>query len=236
MEKSISTIVCPNCGANSTNHHNCEYCGSMLIRFIEHGITLDDSKYGKNARVIPGLEAALKSNLALQKNRIEGHLIITQISTDIGDYQIVPTSDATYDLGVDNPFVNKEDIGLVMRVPFLVRSKDSIISERERNNLSTVKNLDCYKLFSTIENQDGIYLLLDCGGDYETAARLLSSVIYSIDNPTSIKCNTHCVSKEQLTLDEYGMVAHKKNNYAIWISVITILLMVAFCIFIFTID
>lgn len=235
MEK-VTTIVCPNCGANSTNHHNCEYCGSMLIRFVEHGITLDDSKYGKKAKVIPGLEGALKSNLSLQKNRIEGHLIITEINTDIGNYQIVPTSDATYDLGVDNPFVNKEDIGLVMRIPFLVRSKDSFISERERNNLLTVQNLDCYRLFSTIENQDGIYLLLDCGGDYETAARLLSSVIYSIYNPTSITCDTLCVSKGKLTLDEYGMVTHKKNKYAAWVSLLIIILSVIFCIVMFTID
>lgn len=232
MAAEVSTIVCPNCGANPTNRHNCEYCGSMLIRFVEHGITLDNSKYGKDAKVIPGLEAALKSNLSLQKNRIEGHLVITEIVTEIGVYQIVPTSDATYDLNVDNPFVNKEEIGLVMRIPFLVRSKDAAISERERASLSIVKNLDCFELFSIIENQDGTYLLLDCGADYETAARLLSNVIYSIDNPKSITCNTHCVAKQQITLNEYGMVAQKKNNKAIWISILVILLWVLFFIFI----
>lgn len=35
MEYEIKTIVCPNCGANTTNHQNCEYCGSMLVRCYE---------------------------------------------------------------------------------------------------------------------------------------------------------------------------------------------------------
>ena len=35
MEKQIQAIVCPNCGANAHNHLNCEYCGSILVRFAD---------------------------------------------------------------------------------------------------------------------------------------------------------------------------------------------------------
>ena len=31
METS-KTIICPNCGAVSTNLENCEYCGSILVK------------------------------------------------------------------------------------------------------------------------------------------------------------------------------------------------------------
>lgn len=49
MEYEIKTIVCPNCGANTTNHQNCEYCGSMLVRCYEMmGIDEDSDEKGKN--------------------------------------------------------------------------------------------------------------------------------------------------------------------------------------------
>ncbi len=32
MENTITTVVCPNCGANATNLQNCEYCNSILVR------------------------------------------------------------------------------------------------------------------------------------------------------------------------------------------------------------
>ena len=38
MEANV--IKCPNCGASSTNHTNCEYCGSLLVRFVDKGIDL----------------------------------------------------------------------------------------------------------------------------------------------------------------------------------------------------
>lgn len=43
MENQLQTIVCPNCGANATNHHNCEYCGSFLVQRAAQG--MDVSNY-----------------------------------------------------------------------------------------------------------------------------------------------------------------------------------------------
>ena len=61
------TLRCPNCGANATNHDNCEYCGSLLVRFVEKGIDLSKTSYTSNAEVFPGLIKELEQNLALQK-------------------------------------------------------------------------------------------------------------------------------------------------------------------------
>lgn len=66
MENQVQTIVCPNCGANATNHNNCEYCGSLLVRFIDKGIELDEQKYGHEAFRFEGLEEALTQNLEEQ--------------------------------------------------------------------------------------------------------------------------------------------------------------------------
>ena len=34
----LQAITCPNCGANTSNHQNCEYCGSFLVRQVSRGV------------------------------------------------------------------------------------------------------------------------------------------------------------------------------------------------------
>ena len=60
-------IKCPNCGASSTNHTNCEYCGSLLVRFVDKGIDLSTTSYLTNDKVYDGLIDALKQNLERQE-------------------------------------------------------------------------------------------------------------------------------------------------------------------------
>ena len=64
-------LKCPNCGANATNHQNCEYCGSLLVRFVEKGIDLSKTTYLSDAEVFPGLTEHLRQNLRLQKDNPE---------------------------------------------------------------------------------------------------------------------------------------------------------------------
>ena len=63
----LKSYVCPNCGANTTNAQNCEYCGSLLVRFVEKGIDLSHTSYTNNSGVFPGLIEELKRNLKLQE-------------------------------------------------------------------------------------------------------------------------------------------------------------------------
>ena len=60
MDNQVQTIVCPNCGASATNHHNCEYCGSFLVQRAAEG--KDVSAYVQVAKSYAneGLTSALK--------------------------------------------------------------------------------------------------------------------------------------------------------------------------------
>lgn len=79
------TLRCPNCGANATNHDNCEYCGSLLIRFVDKNIAIDENKYGQQAFRFVGLEDALKRNLMEQNSTFGCNHVRTKIkSTSIG--------------------------------------------------------------------------------------------------------------------------------------------------------
>lgn len=73
-------IVCPNCGANTTNRKNCEYCGSMLVRFVDQNIAIDRTVFGEveYKRIV----LALKKNLELQKNLSSTEIIMTQTLPD----------------------------------------------------------------------------------------------------------------------------------------------------------
>ena len=84
MEKQVQTIVCPNCGANVHNHSNCEYCGSLLVRFASRNEQINQSVFGKEAHIIPGLEENLKKNIIHQKL---GHYVTTDVRAiyDNGD-------------------------------------------------------------------------------------------------------------------------------------------------------
>lgn len=79
MNERIASIVCPNCGANSTNHKKCDFCGSVLIRFADKDVKDLDAKFGKSVRFIPGLDVALEENLSLQETCPENSLVITRI-------------------------------------------------------------------------------------------------------------------------------------------------------------
>ena len=74
------TIVCPNCGAVSSNLDNCEYCGSIMVRiasiFQEEGkdVSKELKKLGieKSAYVNPVmLEAIEKCVIQCQKYNTE---------------------------------------------------------------------------------------------------------------------------------------------------------------------
>ncbi len=81
-------IKCPNCGANATNHQNCEYCGSLLVRFIDKQIALDENKYGGKSVKLKGLEAALRRNLEEQertygRNHVRTNIICSSFGLEL---------------------------------------------------------------------------------------------------------------------------------------------------------
>ena len=76
-------IKCPSCGASPQNHINCEYCGSLFVRYEEIGLSTDNilkpnGNFGGFA--FDGLEKALEENLSLQK---EESFIVTDIRFEL---------------------------------------------------------------------------------------------------------------------------------------------------------
>lgn len=89
MDSHVSNLVCPNCGANTSNHQNCEYCGSILVRFSDKGIAINESKYGKKSEPIKGLEEELKKNLISQKVNPKS-VVCTEVR--VGEHRVYITN------------------------------------------------------------------------------------------------------------------------------------------------
>ena len=69
-------LKCPNCGANATNHQNCEYCGSLLVRFVDKGISLQmpPAKIYDKSLYLPGVHDAVTSHR--QRHESAPHAVV----------------------------------------------------------------------------------------------------------------------------------------------------------------
>ena len=93
MGSQLTPIVCPNCGANTTNHSNCEYCGSLLVRFVDAQIDVMQTPYADNTIVLPGLVEELRKNLAAQKSVINQSEEQSWVATDMFVYNAAYSND-----------------------------------------------------------------------------------------------------------------------------------------------
>ena len=152
--ETVSTIVCPNCGANASNFHNCEYCGSLLVRFVDKNIPLDEEKYSKQALKLEGLEDALTKNLEEQAITNGRNHIHTHIRID-GENRV--------ELDVTNPKAQTELVLYKLSKDKIARVKPTNVPETEEQSLvicvrffepyhllrhRRFKELDIYNLFS----------------------------------------------------------------------------------------
>ncbi len=111
MGSQLTPIVCPNCGANTTNHSNCEYCGSLLVRFVDAQIDVMQTPYADNTIVLPGLVEELRKNLAAQKSVINQSEEQSWVATDMFVYNAAYSND-------------KHCIGSVMNTKSVIFSND----------------------------------------------------------------------------------------------------------------
>lgn len=190
----VKSYVCPNCGANTTNSQNCEYCGSLLVRFVEKGIDLSNTTYTNDCITFPGLAAELKKNLRLQEENPE-ECVVTDLYAKIGDTfecsGILRTGDCCWHDGQDIELGNGSD-GLIVTESFnrYVDSNGNEDYNKEMDDrLSRFKQLDCFELFtshtcaSVDEYGDKRYFreyAIDFGNDAEGAARLISEILQKV--------------------------------------------------------
>lgn len=198
----LKTYVCPNCGANTTDARNCEYCGSLLVRFVEKGIDVKSISYlNSNDWVLPGLIENLKENLQLQLDNPKG----TEVQTDIcgGPVSISVFSPAgkiwTWRDGTEIYDLNSTDRGLIITLSFFdCRNPLGIRPLTYQSKLTkqdsykkSFNSLESFPLFISHESSEGYsYIVggtftyteyaIDFGQDAEGAARLISRILLSV--------------------------------------------------------
>ncbi len=195
-----STIVCPNCGANATNHQNCEYCGSLLVRFVDAGVNISDTHYGDNTYVFPGLLEHLRQNLDAQKAGAGQPQEKSWVSTDI----YVPDESSTgFIASVTNTKFavskqgfhffpdNKLGLGVIFNFASYLGDSPACVEFNDivKSQLEKFRNLKCFPLF---KSSAGTYIdsegdkrstyeyAIDFGEDVEGAARLLSDIMINV--------------------------------------------------------
>ena len=196
----LKTYVCPNCGANTTNAENCEYCGSLLVRFVEKGIDFSHTTYTSNDTVIAGLIPELKRNLQLQKDNPIGTVIATDIFklNDDGNIECLNIFSSGFKAawadGTIAPFPTDER-GFRIAVGFSTYANANDSRVREFNNkmdaqLARFQRLDSFPLFTPHQGAftdpwgqaryDREYAI-DFGEDVEGAARLISEILFKVN-------------------------------------------------------
>ena len=150
----MSTVVCPNCGANTTNLYNCEYCGSILVRYVAAGKEVDNQTFGKEVHIISGLAEALGKNLSLQKIKNENDVVLTEIITpDQTVMQVIDTPNCNIGILTANPFGEGHEGEIALRIPFETMSEDNGFAEGEKLRLSWFKQQDYYFMFTRITTE-----------------------------------------------------------------------------------
>ena len=235
MESHITTIVCPNCGASATNHHNCEYCGSLLVRFVTNHIAIDKDSYGDDAFVFPGLDAALKNNIILQETSDDDMTVWTNfiVNGNEIDIQIVPSYNAALGLDADNPFKSAKKPSLAVKIPYLINSPNEEFAIRSRHDLSVFKSMDIYPLFTEIGFQYGLYYFIDFGEDVEMASRMISNIlkkVYGCSNSSYIEFNTEITRKKDVAVNVGDNVTSSKTLVII-LSILVIAAGIAIFVF-----
>lgn len=190
----LKTYVCPNCGANTTNAQNCEYCGSLLVRFVERGIDLSHTSYLNDNAVFPGLVEELKRNLKLQSenpkdnvatdlckevdNRSEGLNILRGLSWKDGT--VSPEFDVT----------SKKGLCIVLGFStFMDVANYKDFNDEMDAQLARFRQLDSFPLFTAHNctykdgygcSRYGREYAINFGEDAEGAARLVSEILIKV--------------------------------------------------------
>ena len=196
-ENGIKTYTCPNCGAQITNTHNCEYCGSSLVQFAVHGIDVAKTQYMNDDYVFPGLKEQLEKNLKLQIEH-PNLPVATEVFWEFRDGSVNPFSirrSGSLAGWSDNTPIDLEsrDNGLRIALDFCKFNDSSAHKEfnnRMDSKLSKFKKLDSFPLFTShychsinpVDETEryGYQYALDFGEDVEGAARLVSEILTKV--------------------------------------------------------
>lgn len=211
MPEIIKPVICPNCGASSTNHQNCEYCGSLLVRFADANIDIKNTSYGDDSLTLPGLTEHLRNNIASQRNTND--LVVTDIFVRDDAYAggkaaLASVINTNKLVSQDDMFFFPEKVGAGLAVglsfnPYVDGTLDPDYNARQEMYHQRFKSLASFPLFkSHLSIGEDVYgnrqrnyeYVIDFGEDAEGAARLLSEVavkVYGCDPHTPLEYHTN---------------------------------------------
>lgn len=189
----LKSYVCPNCGANTTNTQNCEYCGSLLVRFVEKGIDLSHTSYLNDNAVFPGLVEELKRNLELQSENPKDWVATDLYKNFDNRCDCLSIMNLlSWQDGTRSPEFDGKKKGLCICFDFstymdVANFKD--FNDEKDAQLARFRQLDSFPLFTahncTYKEVDGRSrygreYAINFGEDAEGAARLVSEILIKV--------------------------------------------------------
>lgn len=174
MEQNKCT--CPNCGAAATNDFNCEYCGSMLLRFNKIGVDAKNTEYNKKENLLPELEKSIQYQSKLLKDYPDEN-----ISTVLFQEKI--TNFVKYNRDFSKPierelitaqFINSRIIDPNANAGSITFQLNFYPSSKE---LIQFQKLNISKLFKAKKDSNLFSYLIEFGEDIESASRVSSQIM-----------------------------------------------------------
>ena len=193
----VKQLTCPNCGANITNTQNCEYCGSLLVRFVDKDIDISKTSYLDKSCLSEKLLKALKLDLSMQKSISGYEYVVVDIYqrkqyNDLNYYKyvgcVLQCGHAAFSDSVRIP--SETSTGLC--VIFVFDNYSNV-------ELEKFKTLDCFPLFNErpcichTDNEKVMEYFIDFGKDAEGAAQILTEItakVYDVSEE-ELECYVH---------------------------------------------
>lgn len=233
MDSHVTTIVCPNCGANTTNSHNCEYCGSILVRYAAINKSVDKETFSQDAKLIPGLAEELKKNLSYQKIKKVDEVVVTNIICGDSFWQVMETAHCNFGTETSNPFASADNApGIALRLSFHTREDDPSYAEEEKARLAWFKQTDYFFMFTQQNHAKGVNYYIDFGNDITGATQLISSFIYKeIDASAYFSFETRMVSNKNLKNIGGAVIDNSENKSRTFTIVGTVIVVILWIIY-----
>lgn len=197
----LKTLECPHCGANTTNTQNCDYCGSLLVRFVDKGIDITNTPYTNGDNVYPGLLAELRNNLKLQLENPNEEVCTTDIywTRKDGSYDCISIGRSMSFYWQDRTIIElgSSHNGLIIVLSFSTyqdQDQAELKYNKEMDNqLSKFKKLKSFELFTSHVcsfkdmhgcSRYGREYAIDFGNDAEGASILISEILSQVKGIT----------------------------------------------------
>ena len=162
----MNTVTCPACGASATNLKNCNYCGSLFVRYADNDFQADfDSLFDENQSfkgfTFLGLEEELRKNISLQT---EKSFIVTEVYGLNGSCLLQIVQSNASSVGHSNPIFP----GVTIHIPF---------EEGNGNDYESFLKLEESGLFTRVQEDEFNTHVIDFGNDPIGAAYLASIIL-----------------------------------------------------------